>query len=102
MKKTVLTLIGIAALGGCSYQASTEMGQSAFNDHYHMCTHSRAVVDHFKTYKEMSNYCSCRAQYIAQNITFEEHRDMVNAEFQTGLTKVSARVANEAENNCKK
>ena len=102
MRKTVLTMIGIAVLGGCSYQASTEMGQSTFYDNFRSCTHSRSVVDTFKSYKEMNEYCSCRAHYLAQNTTFEEHRDMVKAEFDKGLTVVSARVANEAEEHCRK
>jgi len=100
MKKAALTILGIAALGGCSYQASTDIGQSTFNENFRSCTHSRSVVENFKSYKEMDKYCNCRALYIAQNTTFEEHRDMVKAEFETGLTKVSARVLNEAENYC--
>ena len=89
-------------LGGCSYQASTVGGQQTYNDYYRLCTHSRSVVDNFKSYKEMDKYCGCRAHYLAQHTTFEEHRDMVKAEFETGLTKVSARVANEAEAYCNK
>ena len=102
MRKTVLTMIGIAVLGGCSYQASTEMGQSTFNEYFHDCTHSRSVLDHFNSYKEMAAFCSCRAHYIAQNMTFEEHRDMVRAEFDKKLTKVSAKVLDDAEAHCNK
>ncbi|MCL2749217.1 MAG: hypothetical protein FWE50_04055 [Alphaproteobacteria bacterium] len=102
MKKTILTMLGIVALAGCSYQASTDMGQTIYNENYRSCIHSRSVVDSFRTYKEMDKYCGCRAYYISQNVTFEEHRDMVVAEFQTGLTKVSARVMNEAEKYCNK
>jgi len=102
MKKTILTMFGIVALGGCSYQTSTDMGQVVFNENYRSCAHSRTVVEKFQSYKEMDKYCGCRAHYISQNVTFEEHRAMVKAEFETGLTKVSARVVNEAEQYCNK
>ena len=102
MKKTALTILGFAALGACSYQASTVMGQSTYYDYFKMCTHSRDVVEHFKSYGEMNEYCECRAHYLAQNTTFEEHRDMVLGEFDTKLTKVSAHVLNEAEEKCRK
>lgn len=102
MKKSILIFVGVVALCGCGHQVSTEMGQSEFYDYFRTCTHSRQVLDHFNSYSEMSEYCGCRARFIAQNVTFDEHRDMVRAEFETGLTRVSARVLNEAENNCNK
>ena len=92
--------LGLVVLGGCSHQASTVMGQSAYNDYFRMCAHSRSVLDKFESYAEAEEYCGCRAHYIAQNTTFEEYRNMVNAEFDKGLTVVSARVLNEAEKHC--
>jgi hypothetical protein len=100
MRKLSLIALGIVVLGGCSYQASTVMGQSTYDDYFTMCTHNRDTVNRFESYNEMADYCDCRAHYIAQNTTYAEHRDMVLGEFKTGLTTVSARVLNGAEKYC--
>lgn len=95
-------MLAVIALGACGHKASTTTGQAIYNDFFSMCIRSRSVVEKFQSFADMEEYCSCRAYYLAQNTTFEEHRDMVRAEFETGLTKVSARVANEAEAHCQR
>jgi hypothetical protein len=102
MKKIFCVFIGSFLLVGCSHQLSTETGQSEFYNYFHMCAHSRNVLERFNSYSELTQYCGCRARYLAQNTTFAEHRDMVRAEFETGLTVVSQRVMNDAENSCNK
>ena len=100
MQKTILILFGLSVIGACAHQASTTMGQSVFNSYFDTCVRNRGVIEKFGSFDELADYCGCRARYIAENTTFEEHRDMVAAKFETGLTKISARVLNDAENHC--
>jgi hypothetical protein len=100
MKQSIILIFVACALGACGHQAATDMGQSLYGDFFRQCAHSRAVIEHFKSYREISDHCGCRAYYVSQNTTFAEYRDMINAEFETGLTRVSARVLNGAERYC--
>jgi hypothetical protein len=101
MKKSIFTVFGLAfGLSACGHRATTDMGQSLYRDAFNMCAHSRAVIEHFASYAALGGHCGCRAYYIAQHTTFDEYRDMVRAEFETGLTKISARVLNAAERYC--
>lgn len=102
MKIIFLAFCVCMILVGCGYQKASPMGEFVYNNYFKMCALSNMVTERFTSYSDINKYCGCRAYYISQNVTFPEYRDMINAEFETGLTRVSARVLNNAELYCNK
>lgn len=101
MKKIFpLLFIGVG-LVGCGHQASTKMGELMYDDYFKMCVGSNVMMEWFTSYRDIGEYCGCRAYYISQNVTLAEYRDMINAEFDTGRSYVSARILNQAELYCR-
>ena len=103
MRKLILAIFMCPALvAGCSHQVNTDAGQAIKHREMLICISNAYNIEHIETFQEVNEYCSCRINYIIDQISYEDYKAKINAAADPSRTWISAGVLNKAEHHCSK